>query len=65
MERYFTSVNLTLGYHTTITSNPANELGRHVSHGCIRLQEQNARWIYDNVGPGTRCIQLTSQKGSY
>ena len=57
MERWFTSVDLTLGYHSTITGNPANELGRHVSHGCTRLDVANAKWIYDNIKPGTRCIQ--------
>lgn len=57
MERWFTSVDLTLGYHSTITGNPANELGRHISHGCTRLDVNNAKWIYDNIKPGTRCIQ--------
>lgn len=91
MERYFTSVRMTLGYHSTITSNPSSELGRHVSHGCIRLDVNNARTLYAlmgtkgkttkdlngnvitysngqavvGVGPGTRCIQLSSSKGSY
>lgn len=57
MERWFTSVDLTLGYHSTITGNPANELGKHISHGCTRLDVNNAKWIYDNIKPGTRCIQ--------
>ena len=58
MERWFTSVSLTLGYHSTITKNPKNELGKHVSHGCIRLDVNNAKWIYDNIAPGTRCLQV-------
>ena len=30
-----------------------NDLGRLASSGCIRLQVIDAKWIYDNVEPGT------------
>lgn len=60
-EQYFTSVNWTLGFHTTITKNPKNELGKHVSNGCIRLAYKNAQWIYDHIGVGTRCIQMRTK----
>ncbi len=31
-------------------------LGIAASHGCIRLSLENAKWIYDNIGMGTRVI---------
>ena len=30
-----------------------NNLGKAVSHGCIRLTVPDARWIYYNIAPGT------------
>ncbi len=56
--KWFTGICLDLGFHSTIGweggySDP-NQLGVNVSHGCIRLLESNAKWIYDNCGVGTR-----------
>lgn len=31
-------------------------LGRPVSHGCVRLDINNAKWIYDNVPRGTKVV---------
>lgn len=31
-------------------------LGSPASHGCIRLETENAKWIYDNVEDGTKVI---------
>jgi hypothetical protein len=31
-------------------------LGHDVSHGCVRLRVENAKWIYDNITPGTPCV---------
>ncbi len=36
-----------------------NNLGKAVSHGCIRLLVPDARWIYENCAPGTLCIVTT------
>jgi len=36
-----------------------NNLGKPVSHGCIRLLVPDARWIYENCAPGTLCIVTT------
>lgn len=55
-EQYFTSVYYTLGYHTYLSS--MNELGKHLSYGCMRLAYSNAQWIYENIHPGTRCLQV-------
>ena len=31
-------------------------LGKNVSHGCVRLAIDNAKWIYTNVPRGTKCV---------
>ena len=31
-------------------------LGINASHGCVRLEIQNAKWIYDNIPSGTKVI---------
>ena len=31
-------------------------VGVGVSHGCVRLQLENARWIYNNISRGTKVI---------
>jgi lipoprotein-anchoring transpeptidase ErfK/SrfK len=30
-----------------------SRLGKSISHGCIRLSVENAKWIYDNISDGT------------
>ncbi len=44
------------GYNTTsynLDSNDYNNLGRAASHGCIRLNVRDAKWIYDYCPYGT------------
>lgn len=31
-------------------------LGQAVSHGCVRLAIENAKWIYDNIPSGTKVV---------
>lgn len=31
-------------------------LGMNLSHGCVRLQIDNAKWIYDNIPYGTKVV---------
>ena len=31
-------------------------LGMHLSHGCVRLQIDNAKWIYNNIPRGTTVV---------
>ena len=55
---YFTGFILNLGFHSTIGyqggySDPS-QLGKHITHGCIRLAEENAKWIYYNATQGTK-----------
>lgn len=32
----------------------ANSIGSSVTHGCVRLQDEDIEWLYDNVPVGTR-----------
>ena len=38
------------------TSSSVRNLGRPVSHGCVRLAEDNAKWIFDNCPEGTTVV---------
>ncbi|MEE3065886.1 MAG: L,D-transpeptidase [Actinomycetota bacterium] len=38
---------------------------RDVSHGCINISPSNARWFFDNFGPGDPIIVKNSSGGSY
>ena len=55
---YFTGFLLNLGFHSTVGYqggySDANQLGKHITHGCIRLAEDCAKWIYYNALPGTK-----------
>lgn len=56
--KWFTGICLDLGFHSTIGweggySDPG-QLSVNVSHGCVRLLEWCAKWIYDNCTIGTR-----------
>lgn len=31
-------------------------VGIPLSHGCVRLEIQNAKWIYDNIPAGTKVV---------
>lgn len=41
-------------FHTILASN--NELGKSLSHGCIRMAYPDAQWIYNNVYAGTTVV---------
>lgn len=34
----------------------SNDLGKSLSHGCVRLRWYNAKWIYDNIPYGTKVV---------
>ena len=58
--KYFTGFFLNLGFHSTVGIeggySDSSQLGVNISHGCIRLLEKNAKWIYDNALPGTKVV---------
>lgn len=39
-----------------------NKLGTMASHGCVRLQAGDAKWIYDNCKVGTKVIIYNNKK---
>lgn len=40
-------------------------VGIPLSHGCVRLEIQNAKWIYDNIPAGTKVVDILEvKKGS-
>jgi len=43
-------------------TNSYKELGKRVSHGCVRMLVPDARWIYYNLGPGTVCDIIRGDK---
>lgn len=60
--QYWTRINSSIAFHSVLyrTPDPMElatgsyyALGTRASHGCIRLQVSDSKWIYDNVGKGT------------
>jgi lipoprotein-anchoring transpeptidase ErfK/SrfK len=43
------------GYLIHGTSDPSS-IGEASTHGCIRVRDDDLRWLYDNVAPGTRVL---------
>lgn len=62
---YFSPFKGGYGFHSVLyyqDSTPQRirdgRLGMYLSHGCIRLAVNNAKWIYDNCPVGTKVINL-------
>ncbi len=62
---YFSPFKGGYGFHTVLCyKDPTpsrimdGRLGMYLSHGCIRLAIENAKWIYDNCSIGTKVINL-------
>lgn len=45
-----------LYYPGSMTKVKDGRLGMRLSHGCVRLAIENAKWIYDNIPSGTTVI---------
>ncbi|TDA65553.1 MAG: murein L,D-transpeptidase [Clostridia bacterium] len=45
--------SLAMDENQEIIPEEAAKLGRPASHGCVRLEVENARWVYENVPEGT------------
>ena len=52
--RYCTGIGDGIYFHTTLSRNEST--GKARSHGCIRLKEKHAVWIYNNIPYGTAVI---------
>ncbi len=46
----------------TLIRQSYRELGKAASHGCIRLTVPDAKWIYENIAPGTQCKFIRAEK---
>ena len=42
--------------NSTLSARQYNKLGTTASHGCVRLNVADAKWIYDNCSTGTKVI---------
>ena len=60
--QYWTKINENIAFHSVIYNEvdlyalnrkSYNMLGSRASHGCIRLLNHDALWIYENIGEGT------------
>ena len=45
-----------LYYQGSMTQIKDGRLGINASHGCVRLDINNAKWIYDNIPYGTKVV---------
>lgn len=50
---YFHSVLYSERNTDSLIKSSFNNLGKAVSHGCVRLMPQDAKWIYQNIPEGT------------
>lgn len=41
---------------TTMSKSAYNNLGKALSHGCVRVLPEHAQWIFYNCPPGTTCV---------
>ena len=60
---YYTQFKGNYLFHSVLyaqTSRPSKiidgRLGMQLSHGCVRLDVNNAKWIYDNIPRGTKVV---------
>ncbi|MCL1964742.1 MAG: peptidoglycan-binding protein [Firmicutes bacterium] len=63
--QYWTRMDASNAFHSVIYSEPDpmalktgsyTGLGKRASHGCVRLMLEDAKWIYENCGKGTRVV---------
>ncbi|MDO4493699.1 MAG: SH3 domain-containing protein [Clostridia bacterium] len=59
---YFHSIMFNRRDFSTMLSGPYGSLGNDVSHGCIRLLVEDAKWLYYYACPGTRVRVTKSEK---
>lgn len=43
-------------YNQGMFNNQDGRLAQNLSHGCVRLAIQDAKWIYDNIPYGTKVV---------
>ena len=60
----FHSVIFAKADESTLVVGSFNNLGNAGSHGCVRLQVQDAKWIYDHAGGGTE-VNVVARKSNH
>lgn len=69
--RYWTQIVQDIYFHSimfdkrdvnALMSSPYGNLGNDVSHGCVRLLVEDAKWLYYYACPGTRVRVTNSEK---
>ena len=63
-DNYFHSVMFKKRDVSTMMKNPYRNLGNDVSHGCIRLLVEDAKWLYYYACPGTTVRVTNSNRSS-
>ncbi len=58
---YFHSIMYSRRDINTLQSGAYSDLGRNVSHGCVRLYVEDAKWLYYYAPPGTT-VEVTSKR---
>ncbi|MCT8976711.1 L,D-transpeptidase [Clostridium sp. CX1] len=57
MCKYYTQISGNYLFHSVLYNKSDKlvdgRLGYNISHGCIRLSLENAKYIYDNIPSGT------------
>lgn len=62
--QYWTQITRNVYIHSILYSKKSEkalirqsyrDLGKAKSHGCVRLSVPDAKWIYENIAPGTKC----------
>ncbi len=48
---------------TKLSKSAYNGLGKNLSHGCVRVLPEHAKWIFYNCPPGTTC-QITKNRAA-
>lgn len=61
---YFHSVMFAKRSVNNMKSSPYNSLGRNLSHGCVRLYVEDAKWLYYYACPGTLINVSTTEKSN-
>lgn len=54
-----------LGNHYSLQAAEYRKLGKAASHGCIRLQVEDAKWIYNHAHQSTTTIRDKFSKGPF
>lgn len=61
---YFHSIMFSKRDVGTLKKSPYSSLGNNISHGCVRLYIEDAKWLYYYACPGTKVTVSTSERAN-